>query len=136
MGKDLHKEDEVRYLSLKSPAHDIPAVIKLQTMNSNSEHKKSHKRLFASRERGKVGTREINVEPVTMMQEENYKEMRRDRKKDTYKSLNIRTKKLSNKLDELKKVYTSNLSVSSPTRINKAELSTFSPKHYKKYKLI
>lgn len=130
MSKDISKDDH--HLVNKFENQDPGPVIKLQAMSAG--HKKSSK----SRERGKAlpvgitGTEPGLVDMV--MDEEKYKEMRRDRKKDSFKSVNLRTKKITSKPDDIKKNYTSNLSLSSPPRNSRNNLSHVSPGQFKTYK--
>lgn len=104
-------------------------LLKLQLIT-----KKNVKRFNTTRERGKGLTDASGISGISNItaEEERYKEMRRDRKTEGFKSMNIRAKKLLNKGDEMKKVYThSNVSASSPNKHSKTELSIVSPKLHK-----
>jgi len=124
----LNIAEKVRHINGRLVSEEATPFVKLQA----HENKLNSKRQQPSRERERVKVVRENVagELEAILDEERFK---RDRKKDNYKSLNIRTKKLSNKIGDLKKVYTNNLSVSSPTRNSHstAELSALSPKHFK-----
>lgn len=122
--------DKMKYMSGRLVSEEATPFIKLQAQ----ENKLTSKRQPPSRERERVKVVRENTAELEAVLEDDISRYKRDRKqKDNYKSLNIRTKKLSTKIGDLKKVYTNNLSVSSPTRNSHStsEISAFSPKHFK-----
>ena len=109
--------------------HDNQApLLKLQAVHADA--KKTLKRSPASRERSKGSQVEYRI-PLVKFEEDRYKEMRRDRKKESFKSMNIRSKKLRSKPDGIRKAYTTDISASSPFRASRTEISNHSPKSHK-----
>ena len=121
--------DKIKYMNGRLVSEEATPFVKLQA----HENKLNSKRQQQSRERERVKVVRENIGGELEAILDHEERFKRDRKKDNYKSLNIRTKKLSNKIGDLKKVYTNNLSVSSPTRNSNSttELSALSPKHFK-----
>lgn len=129
-GRELKPADKMRYMSGRMVSEEATPFVKLQA----HENKLSSKHKPPSRERERVKVIRENTAELEAVLEDDINRYKRDRKqKDNYKSLNIRTKKLSTKIGDLKRVYTNNLSVSSPTRNSHStsEISALSPKHFK-----
>lgn len=127
VSKDLVIEDQLRITPGKMEAVIRDPVNRLQLVS-----KKSLKKANSSQERPKPALSERS-EFVRNMEAERYKELKKDRKKETIKSVNIRGKKLSGKDANTNRLHTNSLSVSSPTRNSNIEFTMVSPKLHKTY---
>ena len=124
VSKDLVLEDQLRITPgkievVRDPISRIQPVARKPVKKGNN-----------SQERAKPALSERN-EFVRNVEMEKYKELKKDRKKETIKSVNIRGKKLSGKDLNTNRLHTNSLSASSPTRNSNVEFTMVSPRLHK-----
>ncbi len=108
--------------------------MKVEAQHNNTLQKKSPKRVLLSRERVKpVVVEEKKEEVIPVVENEKAHIELGQKKNGTSRKQNIRTTKLSTKIEEMRKLYIGNCSISSPLRHSKTEVTLTSPKHLKMY---